>query len=75
MLRLADAPGGQARVIQLVELADMPWRPREGAHEISLADGLEEAGGRQGPPELWEQFDRQLRVLGLARQTDGVSPP
>jgi hypothetical protein len=48
-------------VIQLAELADMPWRPREDAREISLAEGLEETGGRQGPPELWEAFDSRLR--------------
>ena len=69
---LAEAAGGQARVIQLAELADMPWRPREGAREISLADGLEEAGGRQGPPELWDEFDRRLRALGVAMEGDNI---
>jgi hypothetical protein len=69
---LAEAAGGQARVIQLAELADMPWRPREGARQISLADGLEETGGRQGPPELWEEFDSRLRALGVAMESDRI---
>lgn len=69
---LAEAAGGQARVIQLAELADMPWRPREGAREISLADGLEETGGRHGPPNLWEEFDRRLRTLGVAMEGDNI---
>ena len=69
---LAEAAGGQARVIQLAELADMPWRPREGAREISLADGLEEIGGRQGPPELWEEFDSRLKALGVAMEGDNI---
>ena len=67
---LADAAEGQARVIRLAELANLPWRPVENAHEISLASGLEVDGGREGTPELWAEFDRQVRALGEAMETD-----
>lgn len=67
---LAEAANEQARVLRLAELAEVTWKPREGARHISLADGLEAAGGREGPPELWEEFDRRLAALGLAMETD-----
>lgn len=67
---LADAADGQARVIRLAELANITWKPRPNAREISLAEGLEASGGRQGPPELWAEFDRQLRGLGEAMESD-----
>ena len=67
---LADAAEGQARVIRLAELANLPWRPTENAREISLASGLEADGGRQGPPTLWADFDRRVRALGEAMETD-----
>ena len=67
---LADAAEGQARVIRLAELANLPWRPTDNAREISLASGLEHDGGREGPPELWVEFDASVRSLGEAMETD-----
>jgi hypothetical protein len=71
---LADAAHEQAQVLMMAELAQMPWPSKPGAREISLAEGLEPAGGREGPETLWKAFDRQLRALGEAMEGDQNRP-
>jgi hypothetical protein len=66
---LAEGANAQARVIRLAELGDITWKPREDARDMRLAPGLE-PDGREGPPELWEEFDQNLRALGEAMETD-----
>jgi hypothetical protein len=70
---LAEGANAQARVLRLAELGDIRWNPRENARDMRLAPGLEADGGREGPPELWVQFDRCLGALGQAMETDSTS--
>ena len=67
---MADAAHGQARVILLAQVAaNQSWTAIEGAREIQLAVELE-GDDRPGPAKLWAVFDRRLRELGLAMETD-----
>ena len=69
---LAEAANGQARVIRYAELGNVFWTPVEDAREIKLAEGLEPAGGREGPPPLWREFDERLAELRMAMEgSDG----
>lgn len=70
---LAEGANAQARVLRLAELGDITWKPRENAREMRLAPGLEADGGREGPPQLWAEFDRALAGLGRAMETDSTS--
>ena len=67
---MADAAHGQARVILLAQVAaNQSWTAIEGAREIQLAAELE-GDDRPGPAKLWAVFDRRLRELGMAMETD-----
>jgi len=70
---LAEGANAQARVLRLAELGDITWKPRENARNMRLAPGLEDDGGREGPPKLWDPFDRALAALGKAMETDSTS--
>jgi hypothetical protein len=57
-------------VILLAQVAaNQSWKPMEGAREIQLAAELE-GDDRPGPAKLWAVFDRRLRELGVAMETD-----
>lgn len=69
---LAEVAEDQSRILMLASLADVEWNPRPGARNLRLAQGLEEASGRPGPPALWGPFDKAVKQLGLALEGDNL---
>jgi hypothetical protein len=58
---LAEGANAQARVINLAELADVPWKGRDDG--LQLPDSLQPSSERDGPPKLWGTFDRSVKNL------------
>ena len=61
---LAEAADEVAHVVGLAELAGVPWRPRpEGQFGV---EGLIPDAVREGPSELWHEFDHRVEVAERA---------
>ena len=51
-------------MVGLAELAGIPWRPRpEGRFGV---EGLLPDSVREGPPELWDEFDHRVEAAEQA---------
>jgi hypothetical protein len=68
---LADAAEQEGGAFRLLHLAGAGWQPRRGASKMRLSRELEPRSERQGPAELWDQFDDASKALGQA--LEGVS--
>ena len=61
---LAEAADEVAHVVGLAELAGIPWRPRpEGRFGV---EGLIPTAVREGPSDLWDEFDHRVEVAERA---------
>jgi hypothetical protein len=59
---LAEAADEVAHVVGLAELAGISWRPRpDGRIEGLIPDAV-----REGPPELWHEFDQRVQAAERA---------
>jgi hypothetical protein len=58
---LAEGANAQARVINLAELAEVPWKGRDDG--LQLPDGLKPGSTRDGPSKLWASFDTSVESL------------
>jgi hypothetical protein len=58
---LAEGANAQARVINLAELAEVPWKGRDDG--LQLPDSLKRGSARDGPPKLWASFDNSVKHL------------
>lgn len=63
---LADAAASEQVAWEHAHAAGMLWRPVPGAEQAEPPYELRPGTGRRGPPEMWERFDRAVRMLNRA---------
>ena len=63
---LADAAASEQIAWQHAAAAGLLWRPVPGAEQAEPPYELRPGTGRRGPPEMWERFDRAVRMLNRA---------
>jgi hypothetical protein len=68
---LAEAADEMAHVVGLAELASIPWTPRPEAHfgvEPLIPDAV-----REGPADLWHEFDVRAQTAEQAAATTSTA--
>ncbi|MGO9794130.1 MAG: hypothetical protein ACLP8S_32825 [Solirubrobacteraceae bacterium] len=70
---LAAAAEEEGRALTLADLANVPWRPVEGARTLKAPYELTNDHRRPGPPALWARFDDAITQLGLALESDSIA--
>ena len=63
---LADAAASEQIAWQHADAAGLLWRPVPGAEQAEPPYELRPGTGRRGPAEMWERFDRAVRMLNRA---------
>jgi hypothetical protein len=63
---LSDAAASERIAWERADAAGLMWRPVPGAEQAEPPYELRPGTGRRGPAEMWERFDRAVRMLNRA---------
>jgi hypothetical protein len=70
---LAEGADGQARsLITASQITNLRWEPKRDFREATVSHEVRPGANRPGPAELWAEFDRSVRRLGLAMEGDDL---